>query len=136
TLTCDFHYRCSFDPVLIRHFAQPPLVAEPVRKISFQLRERLVCTFVKHCCLIIATDNSTRSGRPNDKVSIDVAGEPHCHWNASESTHVWITPAYILPITVRTFRRNTLKLIARDPRVFGKRIPVAVNNFGCHCCTP
>jgi hypothetical protein len=32
--------------------------------------------------------------------------------------------------------RGSLKLIARDPRVFGKRIPVAVNNFGCHCCTP
>src|SRR5262249_25333872 len=25
-----------------------------------------------------------------------------------------------------------LKFIARDSRVFGKRIPVAVNNFGCH----
>src|SRR6516225_9468382 len=81
---------------------------------------------------IIANLDTTRSNRANDKVSIDVASEPQCHWDSSESTHVWVTPAYILPIKVRAFRRNTLKVIARDSRVFGKRIPIAVNNFGCH----
>ena len=37
--------------------------------------------------------------------------------NAVQSDYVWVTPAYILPIKVRAFRRNTLKVIARDSRV-------------------
>ena len=61
-----------------------------------------------------------------------MAGKPQRHWNSPKSTDIWITPAYMLPITVPPFRRSALKFIARDSRVFGKRIPVAVNNFCYH----
>src|SRR5215471_6158082 len=61
-LAYDFRCRYCANPVLIRRFTRPPVIAEALGKVPFQFRKRLKCTVEKDCRLIIATDNSTRAG--------------------------------------------------------------------------